>query len=175
MTFILVLFGGFINRIRGGWFDIGKFKKPINHILFGIIFGHSLFQMIVLGCSMWLGICFGWGSYIDGLINKKVQPRGDSKILDYLFLRGTNYPVLRNALALNLRGLLWSSCLAIGFYLSQNKTCYIIVFSGLMMGFIYTLSCQIGEKLLFRGNGWQIGEFLFGTYLWLICYFSTCL
>ena len=119
---------------------------------------------------MWLGTCFGWGSYIGGLIDKKIQPRGDSKILDYLFLRKTTHPILRNALALNLRGLLWSSCLAIGFYISQAKISYIVIFSGLMMGFIYTLSCSIGEKIRSRGDGWHVGEFLFGTYLWFICY-----
>lgn len=173
MKFLLSLFGGFINRIRGGWFDLGAFNKPINHILFGLTFGHSIFQVIILACSMWLGTCFGWGSYIGGLINKKVEPRGDSKILDYLFLRSTNHPILRNALALNFRGLLWSFCLSVGFYLSYNKIFCGIAFSGLLMGFIYAMSCQIGEKLSFRGAGWQVGEFLFGTYLWFICYIST--
>ena len=81
MQFVISLFGGFTNRIRGGWFELGKLNKPINHILFGVTFGNSLLQITILGCSMWLGTCFGWGSYIDGLINKKAQPRGDSKIL----------------------------------------------------------------------------------------------
>lgn len=179
IRFLLALFGGFINRIRGGWFELGAFNKPINHIAFGLVFGHNLIQMVILGCSMWLGACFGWGSYIGGIIEKKVMPRGDSKILDWLFLRESNFPILRNIMALNIRGCVWSLCLAIGFLACEHfdfprvSHVDIIAKSGLLMGFIYALSCEIAEKLSFRGNGWQVGEFLFGTYLWLICYLMT--
>lgn len=183
IKFLLSLFGGFINRIRGGWFELGALNKPINHILFGLTFGFQLpmtpkilYQMICIGVGMWAATCFGWGSYIAGIIDNKNHKRGDSKILDWLFLRSDNNLIWRNTFALNIRGAVFGFFIALGFvageYFGYPHVNYpqIIVLAGFMMGFIYKLSCDISEHFGDRSDGWQVGEFLFGTYLCSICY-----
>lgn len=129
---------------------------------------------------MMCGRSFGWGGYIAGMIDKKIDHnRRDVKFIDYLFLKGDNNPVLRCWAALSVRGLMWSFCLCSGFYAIKllgfelSDRIIFILPSGLLMGSAYFLAITICDKLTFRGNGWQYGELLWGAILWGSCFYLT--
>ena len=121
----------------------------------------------IIFVSMRIGRSFGWGGYIEAMVSEKIQHnRNDIKILDKWF-RGDSVPVLSGWTALSCRGFIWSTCLYLGFLASSyigldlNYNYHFIPFVGLMMGTIYLLAIKINKS-----TGWQIGEILFGAYLW---------
>lgn len=197
MNILLVaLLGSFLNRVRGGWLTTTVWKlnianygdetfyksfgKVLNDVVYAILFTCFIlgkFQaniFFILYLSMLLGRSPGWGVYIGGIINKVVRKEEEIEWIDELILNKTNYPALRNSLALSLRGFMWSSSLLFGITLAAtyesvilpSKFMYIMPL-GLTMGFIYWLACIISEKTsMGRGWGWSLGEYMFGFILW---------
>lgn len=118
------------------------------------------------------GRSFGWGGYISSMINKQIDHgRDDVKLLDKWF-RGNDEPVLSGWAALSCRGFMWSSLLYFGFFLTtllgvEVAESYIYIpLLGFTMGSAYLFSMWLGERITTRGNGWQIGEVVFGAILW---------
>lgn len=192
MIFIFFL-GAFFNRIRGGWlFDLAqkyptlckiiialglmekdeiRFVKDLNAIVYGIVFASvvgNYWLALVFYASMRAAFSFGWGGYIDGMINCRIDHgKTDVRILDALLSH--KHPVFTCWLALSLRGLMASIILSIPFYFFTAGW-IAIAYTGLLMGTIYLLACEICERVTFRGNGWQWGEVVFGGYLWATIY-----
>jgi hypothetical protein len=195
MTILLFLLGGIVNRIRGGWlYDIlhkyninylCPYVKQFNDFVFAITFSYllgnhlnnkGLIEFAILYVSMWSGRSLGWGIYINGMIEKRVIKEEEIKIIDKIFLSKSNYPVLRNCLALSARGLIWTNCFLMGFVsldcIFYFKTGLLLQILGLLMGPIYLLSMEICQRIpgFIRGNGWQLGEFFWGSVLWTATY-----
>lgn len=197
MNILLIAFlGSFLNRVRGGWLTITMWKlnianygdetfyksfgKVINDIIYGLLFSYILIGSIqysvffILYFSMLLGRSPGWGVYIGGIINRKVKKEEEIEWIDEIILNKSNFPALRNSIALSLRGFMWSSSLLFGvsliaayeYIILPSKFIYIMPL-GLTMGLIYWLACIISEKTSKgRGWGWSLGEYLFGFILW---------
>lgn len=197
--------GALMNRIRGGMLNdwLGNTGiwalisgKTLNDIVFAawftFLFGitslgfennepiyevnFSLTAFSILFGAMWLGRLPGWGTYIGGMIDKMVKPEKEIEQIDELVLSKTNYPVLRNTVALSLRGLMWSIMLAVGFFMAkvfafpQINMVSVVQFSlcGLLMGPTYLITMEFIEKVLKknRGLGWSWGEHVWGFVLW---------
>ena len=194
MILIKAALGALMNRIRGGgltdfvWkYNIAdegdetfwkSFSKISNDLVFALTFCFILLHsfdiglVVILYLFMWIGRSFGWGTYIAGIIEKKVRDEEEIKWIDKLVLNKTDYPVLRNTFALCFRGLMWGVSIAFGFgiaivsrYEIPLSTLFIIPIS-FLMGPAYLLASIIGEYFGDRGRGWQLGEILYGFLLW---------
>lgn len=191
LSFII---GAITNRIRGGWAtDIARkkewistkeeipFVKDFNDFIYASLFSclialnrdWTCFAVFaLLFSSMRLGRSMGWGGYISAMIDQKIDHRRDDVLLLDKWFRGNDEPVLSGWAALSLRGLIWSTCLYLGFlgikYLGYdlNNNFHYIPLIGLSMGTCYLIAILVCERLTFRGNGWQWGELLFGGVLW---------
>lgn len=134
-----------------------------------IDFNWALFQMFAL--TMFLGRAPGWGEYIGGMIRRTVSKVPEITHIDELLFDNSNYPVLRNMVALSLRGVMWTAALGLGF--DQFLTAFefwLLSASGLLMGPTYLLSIEIMQRIKKRDNGWQLGEWLWGGLLWGLVY-----
>jgi len=195
------IIGCVFNRIRGGgltdlawkmnWAHEGdetfwkSFSKIINDVVFGLVFTFALngytfshfsfTTFFILYGMMFLGRAPGWGSYIGGMIDKEVKGEKEIEQIDEIILNKTNYPVLRNTIALSLRGAMWSVSLMVGFALVAAlgkavlpSSFVYLGFVGLLMGPVYLTAIEVSDRLLNkgRGAGWQNGELMFGFVLW---------
>ena len=195
MIFLAAIIGAITNRIRGGALTnllwrlrlvrngdesfIKPFSKNLNDFIFAAIFSfildidldwHGAWCFASLFTGMRLGRSFGWGVYIDDMVNKKVSQRSEIFFIDYLFLRRIDHPLLRNAAALSTRGLMWTLSLAISFYPFCENALWIILI-GLFMSPCYLLAMDICEFFdsSKRGSGWALGEVIWGFALWGSC------
>ena len=130
-----------------------------NAVVFGIVAGlliGSWYAGVLASLGMFIGSAFGWGKYIGGIINKTFDPdEVEIRWIDWLVMRRTDYAVLRSVIALSLRGLIWSSCIA----LSILNPYYAPI--GLLMGVVYYATISISKE-----KGWSYGEWVFGAILW---------
>lgn len=162
---------------------------------FTLCFNLSLLSFVILFVTSWIGRSFGWGGYLSSMADKEIDhDRDDILLLDKWF-RGNDEPVLSGWAATSVRGLIWSASLYCGFLLVDvydkplNDDIKYISISGFAMGSIYLFSfylCSLtivkslyyqltsflvdikvryNAVSLVRGNGWQLGEFLFGGYI----------
>lgn len=139
-------------------------------------FDISYYYSFVFYLAMKLGASFGWGGYISAMIERKIDHnRDDVKLLDKWF-RSDRFPVLSGWAGLSLRGVMWSTSIYLAFLIFNyfgykfNDSFHYIPLAGLAMGSIYLASCEIMQRISFRGYGWQLGEFLFGAYIWYVPY-----
>lgn len=200
MFLVFSLIGAIANRVRGGgindrlvkleWIDsVDDFQNKLVHdIIFALIFSSIapiafVWQFFwVFAClflTMWAGRSVGWGVYIDGIIAAKKPEQGEVKIIDELVFSKTNHPVLRHTIALSLRGLFWTACLAVGFalsYLPSGIPCPWgkISLIGLLMGITYLCTariCQfITRKTGFKLPEWGASEMVWGFIMWGLIY-----
>lgn len=156
--------------------------KQGNHILFSVVFTASLhiqdwrlalLSLLVLYIGMFGGAAPGWGTYINGMINREIRDEEEISFIDKLVLTGkADHPVLRNTIALSLRGVMWTACLAVAFFIlslfdiASPYLIFGILPVGLLMGPTYLLAMEICQRITTRGNGWQIGEYFWGFVLW---------
>lgn len=156
--------------------------KQGNHILFALLYTTQLYvspwylvglSSVLLYAGMYGGASMGWGTYINGMISREIRDEKEITVIDSLVLKGkTDHPVLRNTVALSLRGLLWTICLSVAFSLVSifTKVSALLIFGilpvGLLMGPTYLLAMEICQRITFRGNGWQVGEYFWGFVLW---------
>jgi hypothetical protein len=203
---IAAILGSIFNRFRGGglqqlaWdFGIGSprpeegFAKTLSKILNDIAFAAFFSWYLGLNINIQGFICFGalyaamaggrsigWGTYIDDIINKEVSNRPEVAIIDFLVLRGSNFPRLRNTIALGLRGVIWATSLLVGFIICafagadvMQSIFYLPAF-GFLMGICYLIPIEICGYFNIktgRGYGWTVGEVVFGAVLWGSCQF----
>lgn len=162
MGIILAILGAFVNRCRGGLLNAYGLKtvcKYGNAVVFGVVCGFLLnsWQFGVSGAiGMFIGASFGWGKYIAGIINKTFDVNEvEIKWIDKFVMQTNDHAVLRSVVALSLRGLIWTSCIAIALL----NPFYAPI--GLLMGIVYYVTISLaGEK------GWSYGEWVFGAILW---------
>lgn len=178
-AFLIVALSAFLWRVRGGLRFYGC-KAPLNKIWYSVAF--AFYGCLFFGWSIenWLiGFIacyasyqlYGWGLYIGSLLTRvyALNPEVDKEcelIDDILYplhitLKGNKYylyqyPKLFGFLGTTLTGLiitfLW------GLFLGSIP----VMLSGLCMGVCY----WIGGKINNEGkNGWNWGEWIFGTYL----------
>ena len=153
------------------------YVKDFNDLVFAYCFTfwmplawESLACFLLIGAGMRGGRSFGWGGYIESIVDEKINhDRDDILFLDKWF-RGNDEAVLSGWAALSIRGLIWSALTYLGFYLASffgypaiNPYAALI---GLSMGTVYLFTVEVCERLTFRGNGWQYGELLFGSVFW---------
>lgn len=157
---LLVMCGGFFNRVRGGldiWF--GE-NAPLNKIWFPLFLGLATKNgWVAVACYIGQQIC-GWGAYI-GSLTTGVKPAPECKVIDWLCK-----PFEFNArwwgfVALAIRGLVWMAPIAIAM---QN-------WQVLLMGFYFPICYAIPTLLLLKTKynntkaAWNIGEILWGMLL----------
>jgi hypothetical protein len=206
-TIISMALGAFFNRVRGGGLErflvekgwrtfIGG--KMIHDIVFaawftilvgmgyeGFVDGFASYSIdfdlgaaLILFGAMWLGRAPGWGVYVGGMIRKHVTGEKEIEQIDRLVLSETDHPVLRNAIALSLRGLMWTVSLSVGFLLLKLMWystipvdgIILLSLSGALMGATYFIGIEFVERVLkrFRDEGWAFSEYLWGGLLWAI-------
>lgn len=209
MTIFLVsILGAVFNAIRGGLLTdlVSKFsflkrkvkktcfwdryEKEVRHdklmndlafaLLFFFVFNlNNLFNLIPLYLGMLAGRSMGWGSYVGGLQEDVAKPDGENKLIDYLFLRYSDNPDIRNMVALGFRGIIWTLCIYFGFliidcFAVEVKNVHLIPFVGAPMGLIYNAVFEYEEKnrKFFKKylSSWRVAELLFGGYLWAAIY-----
>jgi hypothetical protein len=153
MYTLLKVIGAFLNRIRGGLWDV-----PINKIYYPIFLGFITNNILVpLGAYLGQQIC-GWGAYI-GSITTGVKPAEECKWIDWCVKKLENYPRLWGSAALAIRGLIWNACIAL-FYPSLS-----FVFVGLLMPVCYIIPTILLYKTKYNNTkaAWNIGEVLWGS------------
>lgn len=209
-TFLLLVvaavLGALMHRVRGGLLNIlaakygliktknayGELENPYlktagklsNDIVYGLfnaaLLGFTWHAALILSGAMMLGRHAGWGAYIMGMIQRKVLHEKEVEFIDEIVLQKDNYPYLRNAIALSLRGLLFTGALYLGFSVvgdiggSATPFDVALLLSGLLMGGIYAISIEFAGK--YKNNrhlGWGYGEYLIGGLLWLVSALRT--
>lgn len=154
--------------------------RDLNAVTFSLVycyyFSINYHYSFIFYLSMRLAASFGWGGYISAMIERKIDhDRDDVKLLDKWF-RSDRRPVASSWAALSLRGVMWSTSIYLAFLIfeqlgySFNDSFHYIPLVGIAMGSIYLLSCEIMQRITIRGNGWQLGEVLFGAYIWYAPY-----
>lgn len=190
----ICILGAAMNRIRGGGINdfllekgiiktIGGFRnKAFHDVVFSFLFAYLISPSVGLfiGCAlilfltMWAGRSMGWGTYIQGIIDSKVLNETEIRFIDKIALSKKNHPVIRNVIALSLRGLIWSICLAAGFYAchklgaSFHNNPVSIILVGSWMGVVYLAAirfCQKTQKI-FKLAQWGFAEMVWGFVLW---------
>tara|TARA_R110000868_G_scaffold17344_1_gene76352 strand:+ start:30228 stop:30869 length:642 start_codon:yes stop_codon:yes gene_type:complete len=186
---LTVLYADWLQKNRGLDFQTATLKaepifknsgKHLSHVVFAIVFTsainphqYSLLCFVLLYSGMLGGSSFGWGGYLTSMIDRKIDhERDDVSLLDKWF-RGDNLPVLSGWAAMSLRGLMWTFCIYYSLFIfnwvveAPRPSIYIIPL-GLTMGSIYLVSMEICQRIkgMVRGNGWQLGEYIWGAYLW---------
>ncbi len=163
----IACFGAFFNRFRGGggtdllhYFGINKSfpaQKIIYSILSGLIlaWGNWLFLLpAIIGVRA--AISFGWGSYISGLANNRLELRGDLEFVDNL-VKDFKDATLANLVALSIRGAIWGLCIAA----SMLEIKYLILIP--LFALFFPLSYYLTRK---AKDSWGLGEILFGAICW---------
>jgi hypothetical protein len=158
--------------------------KHFNCFMFAIVFtpffgliniAQSLFCFALLYAGMLGGSSWGWGAYINAMIDGKVDfDRTDAPIADNVFFYLIKKPVLAGWAALSVRGFMWTICISSSLVILESigintpSAGFLIAPVGLLMGSCYLISMEICQRIPFmiRGNGWQIGEYVFGAVLW---------
>lgn len=174
-----VIVGAFLNRVRGGLripgtdkrFPICKLWQPIAYGLFlglyvrveGI---NQVWFGLMNGLTMYLGQQItGWGSYI-GSLTGGAEPSPESPAIDELPImqKSEPYPRLWGFIGLSCRGLIWTYLIGSIIYSP------LLIASGVLMG-----TCYLIAELIMQGinkdvgkNSWNLGEWIFGGFLWLI-------
>ena len=170
MVIILIsIIGAFLNRCRGGLLNslhpamkrVGKFGNAIGFGLLAWYLTKSGYAIPVGVIAMLIGASFGWGKYIAGIINKDFDVNEEEiKWIDKLVMKTNDHAQLRSVIALSLRGLIWTSIIAIPMAFFNLAYLYFIPV-GLLMGLVYYATILIaGEK------GWGYGEYAWGAVLW---------
>ena len=138
----------------------------------------NLYAMLALFAAMWLGRAPGWGDYIGNMIRKQDNGGKEIEQIDELVRSDDpdDKPVLRNTVALSLRGVMWTVPLAAGFLIAKFvafpaisvASLIPLILVGLLMGPVYLIAIEVSEKLLKRGRdmGWPYGEYFWGAVLW---------
>lgn len=184
------LYASYLMRKDYEWEDAiekaEKFLKPFSKQLHAIVFAFTFiylvpttliidwYDVVILYSAMFAGQSFGWGQYIEGMINKKMPTEPEIKIIDLVTIRNIKDPVLACCAALSLRGALWSFCVLVGLAtvimidLDDPKNINLIFPTGFLMGPLYLLAMELCERLkgFTRGNGWQFGEYFTGFFFW---------
>lgn len=164
----------------------GLFKtlgKQSHHIVFALVFAPIVvtnnsanwIDVVILYIAMYAGQSIGWQQYITGLIEKRITDKSQVEIIDAIAIDTLpNQPILANTFALSLRGMLWSFCIFIGFFVVsminfvEIENLLQIFYSGAIMGPAYLLAMEIAQRLkgFSRGNGQQFGEYFTGFFFW---------
>lgn len=157
---LLVVLGGFFNRVRGGldvWFGD---NAPLNKIWFPLFLAAITKNgWVAVACYIGQQIC-GWGAYI-GSLTTGVKPAPECKVIDWLCK-----PFEFNArwwgfVALAVRGLVWMAPIALAM---KN-------WELLLIGFYFPVCYAIPTLLLLKTKynntktAWNIGEILWGMLL----------
>lgn len=183
MFLIFVSGGAFLNRVRGGLripktnkrFPFCKIWQPI---VYGFVMGYMLYKSeldigvsyymfgIFNGLSMYLGqqIC-GWGDYIGEATTGKRTDRKENELIDNI-IKNIDSPRVYGYCGLALRGLLWTVLLGYPLYNIP------LMLSGLLMPICYLIADLIKQSNdTDQGkNSWNLGEWIFGGYLWGVIY-----
>lgn len=167
--------GAFLNRVRGGLFDI-----PCNKLFYPLFFGVlcsyaggwnvSGFVSGFLACYVGQQIA-GWGAYI-GALTVGAKPAAECQMIDdivnaaHISFKGRcwylkDYPRAWGFAALALRGLVWTFLIGLAF---QSLA---IMASGLLMPVCYLLPTLAlwYTKHNADKTAWNIGEWLWGFVL----------
>lgn len=169
MEIFITILGAFVNRCRGGLLNkYHQYAKRIckygNAVVFGVVAGlliGSWYAGILATLGMFIGSAFGWGKYIGGIINKTFDPdEVEVRWIDWLVMQKTDYAQLRSVVALSLRGLIWTSCIAVS-VANWNLDYLFYAPVGLLMGIVYYITISIS-----KAKGWSYGEWVFGALLW---------
>lgn len=154
MIIISTILGALFNRIRGGLLNIiffpktdklsATFGKLLNALVFGAICAYILHNWLVLPAAalgMFIGASFAWGKFIGGVVN--------------------HTDTLNNAMQLSLRGLIWTSAIAVSLYKFTLLAPFIVPI-GLLMPLGYYLCSFITTP----PKAWGYGEVVWGGILW---------
>lgn len=181
-TAFIILLSSFLWRVRGGLRFNNK-KLPANKIWYAVFFalcgyfhfGNSQAAIIGFICCYASYQLYGWGFYVGRLLNggelnpNLVQYRECELIDDLLYpmhisFKGKKvylyqYPKLFGFAGTTLTGLiitfLW------GLYMADVR----VILSGLCMGVCYWLGGLLEKIYPLGKNGWNWGEWLFGSAL----------
>lgn len=196
MILLLAIFGAIFNRVRGGWI-LSSNGGALNALAFGILVGGitgDWLAILAAALGMFAGQSFGWGRYIGASCGYEKMQLKEVWFIDALiaWLRPEptgwltrnygdksmwhyQYPTLRlriwGIVGLSLRGLVWTTCLGVSIaYWAPASFWWPVVFSGLSMGLVYPIAREIAVALKTQnpnGDGWELGEFIFGAILWV--------
>lgn len=175
MRYVFILLGAFLNRIRGGLFDI-----PLNKIYFPIylsILAYFYYNLNIEGLvSVFLAgyigqQIIGWGAYI-GSLTVGAKPSVENEMIDEIInalritIDGRTYHVINaprvwGFCGLFLRGLVWT--IPLGLAVNSLK----VMLCGGLMPVCYLIPTIILYKTKYAKTktAWNIGEYLWGACL----------
>ncbi len=159
MIAALSIIGGLLNRWRGGWgpnpFGSGT---TIRRVLFSV--ATAAWATVLLGASwwapvfalaFWVGLMPGWGRWMD-------LGRNNGE-WDWDFAM------------LSLRGLFLTALPAVPLYFWPGhdlSATLLFAGCGLFMGVCYELAYRIPSRVKNFQRGPELGEVVFGTWIWLV-------
>lgn len=187
MTYLLIPFmfiaGWTFDRARGS--DQFIAAKPLHDIGFALIGTACLYAAgaaavsslsytltpLLLSLSMLAGRAPGWGKYLGGIVHKVMPKEKEIRIIDWI-LDQIKRPDREEAiLAMSLRGLWWTSCVAIPLSLWIGGSAILYALSGLLIGFIHWGAATLQKN---PDKAWELGEQMRGAMIWglfgVMCY-----
>ncbi|XP_062505327.1 uncharacterized protein LOC134182025 [Corticium candelabrum] len=193
MFAISIFAGGILNRIRGGYRDVGESWKlsyweahVVTRLVFAVpigltagLCGWHLKGGLVVMLMTWFSLYVGWGCYMSIGDN----PHGNlsrSGVFDWLIGRQGNdwnelRMVSRDYAGMSLRGLIWTAPSGYALYYMGYGWQYAI--SGSLMGFIYYLGQKTpidsGPLTPDFARGIPVSEFYWGAWIWMVVFFSS--
>lgn len=143
---------------------IGKYG---NALVFGIVAGFligSLYASLAAVLGMFIGSSFGWGKYMGGIATGTFDPNEkEIEWIDKLVMQKTDHARLRSIVAFGLRGLIWTSCIAVSVaYWDLNYLLYAPI--GLLMGVVYYVTIIPLPKSKTVLCEWVWGAILWGSF-----------
>lgn len=157
---LLVMCGGFFNRVRGGldiWF--GE-NAPLNKIWFPLFLGLATMNgWVAVACYIGQQIC-GWGAYL-GSLTTGCKPAPECKAIDWLCEGFEFSPRLWGFMTAVLRGMVWTAPIAVAV---ANPYMLLI---GPYFPICYLLPTLALLKTKYNNTkaAWNIGEILWGMLL----------
>ena len=157
--------GAFMNRVRGGMWDLPA-GRYLNAQAFGLAVwaasGNSLTGALAM-FGMVVGQAPGWGRYIGALGGWEEEELDEWWPADVLIRDMRDEPKLWGFTGLVLRGFFWGACLGL------PLLSWWPVLAGMAMPFCYAGAFAVCRWLVTSnpdGDGWELGEVLFGALLW---------
>lgn len=170
MIFLIMILGGFMNRIRGGWLNTGL-SDILNAAAFGALYSALTLSWvgILAGIGMYVGSLSGWGRYIGymgGIRGNWDTHKGREEVrwIDRVLSKSPLSDRWWGFCGLAIRGLFWGACIAA---LTLNPWALI----GVTMPICYFIGISLEQVIRKIRGGFEYGEIIFGSVLWTFVFY----
>ena len=155
-----------LNRLRGTYSMFSKINGVFIAIIIYLLFGQDMTALtvgILSGLLYILGESFGWGVWVGALVDREAAEYTDEHeggkytgiewLAKKLVKDPVNHWIRYCRVALSIRGIYWW---VLTFLPLVYFNWYLPITSGVLLGLLFPVACELGYKTKFRFKLWKL-------------------